>query len=280
MDQLSEILINAHIQAKVFYSGNLCVLSEFDEPAGNRGHLHIFYEGELSLSERQLPAIKIKEPSLLYFPLGTQHRLLPDSNKGADLVCANIEYGAHTKHFVHPIISSLPTFIQIPIRENRDITQVAQMLLDEASKDNNGKQLMINKLCDIFILHVLRYVISSTDIQQGTLAALADKRLAKAVLAMHKEPAYSWQVESLAQTALMSRSAFALSFKECVGQSPLDYLTSWRIQLAQKALLSGDSVHTAANTVGYENGSALARVFKKKLGVSPISWLKTTIKAA
>jgi AraC-like DNA-binding protein len=72
----------------------------------------------------------------------------------------------------------------------------------------------------------------------------------------------------------MSRSKFADVFTRTVGQSPGDYLIDWRIIVAKGLLKENKPVAIVANAVGYENGSALARVFRKKLGISPKQWVE------
>ena len=81
----------------------------------------------------------------------------------------------------------------------------------------------------------------------------------------------------MAAEALLSRSKFAEVFKETVGQTPADYLTNWRISLSQDLLRKGKPVNLVANLVGYENGSVLARVFRKKIGVSPKVWQQNVL---
>ena len=78
----------------------------------------------------------------------------------------------------------------------------------------------------------------------------------------------------MAEIALMSRSKFAEVFKEVIGQTPNDYLLEWRVSVAQSLLLKGKSVSLVANSVGYETASALSRVFRKKLELSPKEWLE------
>jgi hypothetical protein len=59
----------------------------------------------------------------------------------------------------------------------------------------------------------------------GWLFALSDKQMNGAITSIHDEPAHDWTVEELGQRAGMSRSTFALRFKETVGVSPMEYLT-------------------------------------------------------
>ncbi|MFT5298953.1 MAG: transcriptional regulator GlxA family with amidase domain [Colwellia sp.] len=82
-------------------------------------------------------------------------------------------------------------------------------------------------------------------------------------------PENQWGLDSMAELDLMSRSKFVDLFKRTVRQSPGSYEIDWRFVVAQGLLQQDKSVTLVANAVGYENGSALARVFRKKLRISP-----------
>jgi len=74
----------------------------------------------------------------------------------------------------------------------------------------------------------------------------------------------------LAERAGMSRSTFALKFKETVGKSPMDYLTRWRMLLAGDRLTtSSDPISVIALSLGYESESAFSTAFKRTMGCSP-----------
>jgi AraC-like DNA-binding protein len=104
----------------------------------------------------------------------------------------------------------------------------------------------------------------------GWLFALADKQMGAALGAMHEDPAHAWTLQVLAERAGMSRSSFALKFKETVGASPMEYLTRWRMLLAADKLAnSGDPVSVIALSLGYESESAFSTAFKRVMGCSP-----------
>jgi len=68
----------------------------------------------------------------------------------------------------------------------------------------------------------------------------------------------------------MSRSAFALRFKENVGVTDIEYLTRWRMLLADDRLMnSHDSVSVISLSLGYKSESAFCFDFKRKMGCSP-----------
>jgi AraC-like DNA-binding protein len=90
---------------------------------------------------------------------------------------------------------------------------------------------------------------------------------------MHGDLARGWTVETLAREAGLSRSTFAATFKAVTGDSPLEYLTRWRIYRA-KVLLRGSelSLMEIAERVGYETDTALSRAFRRFEGVAPGQW--------
>jgi AraC family transcriptional regulator, alkane utilization regulator len=90
---------------------------------------------------------------------------------------------------------------------------------------------------------------------------------------IHRDPARHWTLEVLAHTVAMSRSAFAEHFTKFVGTPPMQYLTSWRMQIAANQLLSTtDSVMVVANRIGYDSEAAFSRAFKKVVGAPPSEW--------
>jgi len=106
---------------------------------------------------------------------------------------------------------------------------------------------------------------------------LSDLRLGKAMEGMHKHPETSWSLEQLAQCAGMSRARFAAHFRQVVGMTPFDYLTNWRLGVAQTMLRKGNSLKLIATAVGYANATALTRVFSQRIGMSPSEWLARSV---
>ena len=84
-----------------------------------------------------------------------------------------------------------------------------------------------------------------------------------------------WTVESLAEAAGMSRSAFAARFKELLGQTPMEYVTEWRMQKAMQLLEERDKkLIDVARSVGYESDAAFSKAFKRVVGANPGQYLR------
>jgi AraC-like DNA-binding protein len=276
MDRLSEILIRFSMNAQVFFSGNLCGIHPFGAADKSEGHLHLLKSGKLTLVDAQGMKTVFERPTVIFFPQASPHRIISNESDQAEMVCASIQY---SDGFNNPLASALPKFLYFDIEESEYLGQTASWLFEEAFNERCGRQPMIDRLSDIFLIQVLRQVLENGSVAHGMLAGLSHQQLSKVMIKIHERPEENWNLDSLAYLAAMSRSKFAELFKEVVGQPPGDYITDWRLFVAQGLLKENKPVGLVANKVGYENGSALARVFRKKTGLSPKEWLdkfKTT----
>lgn len=270
MDQLSIILQRFSMNTEVFFTGNLCGISHFDKQP-NQGHLHLLHSGELTLIDEQGKSQVFNQPTVLFLPLPHTHRIVGNADDPPQLVCANVIYDETASN---PIAEALPTLLYFNFSDCPEIKQISLLLFEEAFNERCGRTPMINSLTDIFIIYILRHVLSHKMMDHGLLAGLAHPQVSKVILAIQDAPERQWGLEEMAELALMSRSKFSELFKRIVGQSPGDYVIDWRIIVAKSLLKQNKSVALVANIVGYENGSALARVFRKKLGISPKQWLE------
>lgn len=277
MDRLSEILTRFELRTKVFFSGNLCVLSEFDDAQDGSGYIHILKSGSLVLIDEQAKKRKkrnVAQPSVLLFPEGRKHLIVPDPVIGADIVSASIIY---QDPIANPVANALPPFLKFQLSRYPDLKKAAKWIFKEAFGDKCGRAPMVDRLLDIFIIQILRQVLDDDAVSHGMLAGLSHPQLSHVINSIHAQPEYPWSLDSMAELAFMSRSKFADLFRDVLGETPGEYLTNWRMKVAQNELLKGHSVSIVADKVGYENGSALARAFRKKTGSSPKAWQQVNL---
>jgi AraC-like DNA-binding protein len=115
----------------------------------------------------------------------------------------------------------------------------------------------------------------ATDPVMMRLRAVFDPQMGTVLSAIHDRVNTAWTVESLAETAGMSRSAFAARFKDLLGQTPLEYVTEWRMQKAMRLLEQRDKkLIDVARSVGYESDAAFSKAFKRVVGANPGEYLK------
>ena len=165
------------------------------------------------------------------------------------------------------LLDALPPFLLIPAKEPEALVLrgILRMLDKELENTQMGSSLMTRRLGDILLVQVLRaYVNSHGPIKAGWIGALSDRRIGAALSAIHADVGHQWTVGELASVARMSRSGFAVRFKELVGISPLDYVLRWRMQLARDALHKNDgSIASLAGRFGYASESAFSNAFKR-----------------
>jgi len=146
-----------------------------------------------------------------------------------------------------------------------------------------GSELVVNRLADVLFIQCLRAHIGSRSetCEKGWLRAIFDPQIGGAIKFMHERIENPWTVESLAAACGMSRSAFALRFKEVVGETPLEYLTSWRMHKATTLLEKGDrKLVEVAESVGYDSDASFSKAFKRVLGVAPRGYRRSSLEAS
>jgi AraC-like DNA-binding protein len=146
-----------------------------------------------------------------------------------------------------------------------------ERMREELRDPQPGGILVAQQLAYMMLVQALRlHLTEGLRGGVGWLFALADSQMSAAIGAMHDDPAHGWTIQKLAERAGMSRSTFALKFKQTVGEAPMEYLTRWRMQLAgDKLANSGDSIAAIARSLGYESESAFGTAFKRVMGCSP-----------
>lgn len=149
------------------------------------------------------------------------------------------------------------------------------LMASEAAAPGPGSHAALQRLTDVFLIHAIRAHLESKASSNeyatpGWLRALVDPQVGAALKAMHEKIERPWTVMALAAAAGMSRSTFAMRFKELIGEAPLEYLTRWRMYKAGR-LLRDDTrkLFEVASSVGYDSDGAFHKAFKRVVGVTP-----------
>jgi transcriptional regulator GlxA family with amidase domain len=168
----------------------------------------------------------------------------------------------------------------VPLAQLSKVDLLLDLIFDEAFHELPGRQGVLDRLCEVLMVRLLRHCMSEGLTQGGALAGLADARLGPVLLALHETPAHNWDLPGMAAVAGMSRARFAVRFREVTGQTPADYLASWRVLTAQRLMARGVAIKQVAEEVGYGSASALSRAFVRKLGLAPGQWEKAQLEKA
>lgn len=170
------------------------------------------------------------------------------------------------------LLRMLPPIVHIRREsEQSALLWSVERMRQELRERRPGGSLIAQHLAHMMLVQALRlHLEEGPNDGVGWFFALADKRLGAAIAAIHADPAYRWTLQTLAEHAGMSRSSFALKFKETVGETPMDYVSRWRMMLAcDRFENTDDPVSAVALSLGYESESAFSTAFKRVMGCTP-----------
>ena len=265
---------------------------------------HIMLDGECwsYLKDQNEPPLRIKAGDAIMFPHADVHILASEPGMSAEpnyelykrpvdrvlpieitelegdgeqfsFVCGYL--GCDVRPF-NPILNALPRMLHLGgAKLVHDFTQdLIRAALNEKEKKKPGSETILARISELmFVQAVRQYIDSLTDEADGWLAGLRDPQIGSALGLIHGQPDADWTVDKMAKEVGMSRSAFSERFTHFVEDSPMHYLTQWRMQLAARALeRPGVNVARAAAEVGYQSEAAFNRAFKKSVGVTPGQW--------
>jgi AraC-like DNA-binding protein len=282
----SEHMISYH----VLLEGSCWAIVEGESPVHlSAGDVIVFPHGDTHVltstpGMRKKPVMSMyRRPTEGQLPFSISMGPMPDvAPKGAAtshatqarFVCGFL--GCDARPF-NPLLAALPRVIRVSDDANGTLAAYVRFALAESKVPRIGGESVLGRLSELMFLHVVRrYLESLPPEKTDWLAGLRDEPIGRALAALHRNPARAWTLQSLAREAGISRSVLAERFAQFVGHPPIEYLTSWRMQLAANQLRSStQSVAEIANRVGYESEAAFSRAFKKAVGAPPSEWRKT-----
>ena len=160
---------------------------------------------------------------------------------------------------------------------SRWLKRTVNLFHAEYQAPSPGRGAVLSRLAEIVLLQAVRlWAEQMPSESKGWLSALKDQRLAMVLHAIHKDPDYRWTVESLAKHAGMSRTVFATRFKALVGESPMEYVSRWRMHRAIDLLAhERASVKAIVEASGYKSAATFRENFKRQFGAQPSSYRST-----
>lgn len=191
------------------------------------------------------------------------------------IVCGSFSFDRAS---LRPVSQLVPDFILIKAEQAHALAlnNTLQALALEMAEQAPGSGVVATRLAEVLFIQILRaHIASEPGRNKGWLRAVFDPQLGGALTAIHDSVDKPWTVESLAEAAGMSRSAFAARFKQHLGQTPLEYVTGWRMQKAMQLLEQRDKkLVDVARLVGYESDAAFSKAFKRVVGANTGQFIK------
>ena len=280
-DRVLETVLGAYrMRVEITADVRYCGTWYDQEPATRHGQFHLLTLGECWVSGATLETpVHLREGDLIVFPAGVRHLLSSSADAhlptpaeiepdDTAMLCGELEFITGTSN---PIFNALPAYFVVRSDASSDGFRQLAAMLTETSRDRRwGRQLVQNKLADsLFTMAVCEYV-RCADRPRGLLAALTDARLSRALAAVHERPGEDWTIQSMAQRAGMSRTAFAELFTATVGSPPIQYLAQWRSPAGRRRRRNRRfSVGAIAEMLGYRSEAGFRRFFKRMEGIGP-----------
>ena len=294
---MDKLLSNLAVQVEPFA---LCQLSEgwrLSLPEPPEAMFHFVLKGHGAVRFADSKSHPIGEYWLAVVPAGSKHALessgelqherridapsegahfptlVAGSSEDPEMVVAcglvKVRYGPSLGLFDH-----LHEGLTVDLSGFPQVLTAFQGILAEQSNPGPGSEAMTAALMNQCLVHLLRSIGAGQDCPLPWLAALEDQRLARAIDRILEAPGDDHSVDSLAEIASMSRSAFAERFVAAFGRTPMSLVHHVRMQSATQLLGMGDSlsVDEVARRVGFSSRSHFSRAFKKHCGVSPAEY--------
>ena len=310
MDAFSEVLRGVRLTGAMFFSAEFSAPWRLSTPhcrvmastlAPGAPHImiyHLVVDGSARASRTGGPEVELSPGDIVVFPHGDPHHLSGGSGTNPvesaavlrkiatrDLSPMHAGGGGATTRFVcgyltfdpllcGPILESLPPMLKVNVRTDRSghwLEQSILHLVEEAASDRAGSDAMLAKLSEaLFVDTLRRYVAGLPDQTTGWLAGARDPVVGKSLALLHSRAHHPWTIAELAAEVGVSRSALVARFTRYLSDSPMAYLTGWRLRLAAQALTSTPKgVADIAAAVGYESEAAFNRAFKRAFGLPP-----------
>ena len=148
----------------------------------------------------------------------------------------------------------------------------AQLMMHEFQDKKPGFEKVCHGLLEVLLVYISRKqklsVISESSFQLSKECAIAKRYI-------DTNYAQDITLDSLAVITHINKFYLAHSFTECIGQSPISYLTERRLAACKELLSSSNlSVTQIANSAGFSSQSYFSQIFNKKVGMSPRQYRK------
>lgn len=158
------------------------------------------------------------------------------------------------------------------IGENLSLKLLFQeIILELQLKKTKYETMVLFDLMKIFALISRTYTDQDSGLEN-------DFSIGRLVMALHRNYADNWTLDTMAEYCGLSQSHFSHAFKKRMGVSPIQFLCDIRIEKAEELLASGSlSVSAIAKLVGFEDALYFSKFFRKRVGVSPREFLRNSL---
>lgn len=266
-------------------------------PAGQAASLHVVAAGACWLTVDGHDPVQLTRGDVVLIPSGAAHRLTDAQDRPArpmteiagrpledgppecvvvdgDGPCTVWLCGGYrlAPDLQHPLTRILPPVVVVTAAQSRGtgLGAAVDLLAAEVERTDPGAPAVMGSLVDLLFVYLLRAWFAEHNQETGWGRALFDPAVGAALALVHDNPADPWTLDTLARAVGMPRATFSRRFAALTRQSPMAYVTAWRMALAARMLREEPAtLRQVAQRVGYESEFAFARAFKRTTGQAP-----------
>lgn len=310
MDVLSEVLSLIKLRGALFFNGEFSAPWCLSAPASDviasylspeAEHLIVYHfvtQGSAYIRLEDGARQELAAGDIVMFPHGHAHVLghgapvqTVDAREmfrqavGRDMRAVRFGGGGEITRFVcgfmacdsrlcEIFLAGLPKILKLNVTNQPSgqwLENSIRFSVGDGKREGAGHDAVLAKLSEVLLVETLRrYIHTLPPEQTGWLAGARDPATSRALALLHKAPAYPWTLRELAKRSGLSRTRLTTRFRHFLGQSPIAYLTSWRLTLGAEMLRSGgESVAEIAERVGYCSEAAFNRAFRRQFECPP-----------
>lgn len=292
-DALSEVLRMVRLRACIYFVKNMAPPWGLDVPTVANGPLHMVLEGNCVLRHDGCD-YELEAGDAVVLPNGARHQMLdaPESIPESGLeALPRLMNGGNTEpvpgatrmlcgHFEwdgaldHPMFRELPELIIVrdvfARQSGEQFGRIVNLIVDEFTGPTPGGSAVADRMGEVLFVSILRAWMLEHQPATGVLATMNDARLSRALSFIHQYSDTQVDLDGLARVAGMSRTSFAVRFRDVMGTPPAAYLTECRLLQARRLLLHTElATPTIIDQVGYGSEAAFVRAFKRRFGETP-----------
>jgi len=295
MDLLSDLFQQAGLRRKLLDLRHISPACALQFPCERSIGLHVVVQGTVYLHAPSLPEpLQLQAGDMAVMARGCLHTLsasarfknakpvgLADNWHSADAdtksarantVISGAYQFWHTP--VHPFFEEMPDWFVLRAQDTTEAPQLQHslhLLQQELQVQALGSTAIVYGLLDVLFVLLMREIVQRQGQAQVSWSqSMQDPQVQRAVQALHADCARQWTLGTLASHAGLSRTSLAERFRKRMGNTPLNYLRTVRMQKAMGVLSGSErSLEQIAQEVGYQDAFSFSKVFKRTVGVAP-----------
>jgi AraC-like DNA-binding protein len=144
-------------------------------------------------------------------------------------------------------------------------------LINEIENKEFNYEFVCKSILTLFITHIIRNTTSLLFIEESQEKLNLECIKIKSYIDAHY--AQNITLDFLSNLSYMNKFHLVHTFTKQIGQSPINYVISKRIEESKNLLsTTGYSIRDISSIVGFSNSSYFSQMFKKVAGISPKSY--------